>query len=317
MSANTSFTTDWSDFQERLTFVLNQLARRSSDGAIRLIYPTGGDGAGTVVVLETAVGGATSDIGLDPRSLIPLAGVSVRLPGRPPRFYVLEDEDAMAEPAHDTCEFLRDAALVAHPSLLTAEADGSDPAILLPLLELPEAAAMPLEMNGRRAPRRVARRGPAAHAELTPGSDSIRVVPSREVVWPESIEEVAEAVEEVLSRKYGGARVDDDGDYVIEAPEAGGARFYLTLITDRPMIMFRKAAVLTVDSRRSAIIEANYLNRESTEIRWVLRGYTLYQELSFPTAPFVPARFTQMLDEFAARYRESVSALQLRLDSET
>ena len=60
-------------------------------------------------------------------------------------------------------------------------------------------------------------------------------------------------------------------------------RSYLTLINGRPLIAFRKTVVMFVRSLQAAVVEANYVNREQADIRWVLRGHTLAQEPLFTT----------------------------------
>ena len=312
MSA-TEFTNDWVQFEARLADFLERLAQPTLNDTVRLRYSTADEALGEII-LEGTFGGETSDLGLDPRDRAFLIGVSVTLPEMPAKFYAIAgDPDQAADVASVVCTFLREKAQVAHPSLLTAEADRIG-AELPDLLGLPDPEGVPLENDQqlRRNPRRVARRGDRNSAAAALG-DAVSAQSWPELSWPASVDGVREAVEQVLVMKYGTATLDSDDDFVIDSTAEGGTRFYLTVINDRPMIAFRKAVVLHVNSRQSAVVEANYLNREVADIRWVLRGYTLYQELSFPTAPFVPIRFAEMLDQFGLHYRDNVSELRMRL----
>jgi len=308
----TEFTNDWVQFEARLAGFLQRLAQPTPNDTVRLRYPTA-DGALGEIILEGTFGGETSDIGLEPRGRACLTGVSVTLPAMSAQFYpIASDPEQAPEAASVVCTFLREEAMVARPSLLAADADriGGN---MLELLELPSLDGIPRE-DGEPSqnPRRVERRGDRQLAKaLLDDSTSGQSWPA--LSWPASVDEVHEAVEQVLVLKYGTADLDIDDDFVIDSAPEGGTRFYLTVINDRPMIAFRKAVVIHVNSRQSAVIEANYLNREVADVRWVLRGYTLYQELSFPTAPFVPIRFVEMLDQFGQQYRDNVSALRMRL----
>ena len=310
----TEFTNDWAQFEGRLADFLGRLAEPALKDTVRLGYPTVDKALGEIV-LEGTLGGETSDIGLEPRGPACLIGVNVTLPDMSPLFYsIADDPEQMSEAAGVVCVFLRDQALVAHPSLLTAEADRIAQTVL-DLLGLPSPEGVPCEADEPKEPnprRRLVRRGNRPHDTASLG-DPVSVKPWPELSWPESVDEVHEAVEQVLVLKYGTAPLDTDDDFVVDSSADGGTRFYLTVINDQPMIAFRKAAVICVKSRQSAVIEANYLNRGAADIRWVLRGYTLYQELSFPTNPFVPIRFAEMLDQFGQQYRDNASALQMRL----
>ena len=310
----TEFTNDWAQFEDRLAGFLGKLAQPTLNDTVHLRYPTVDKALGEIS-LEGAYGGDTSDIGLESRGRAYLIGVNVTLPDTSPHFYpIAGDSEQVSEAASVVCVFLREEALVAHPSLLTAEADRIG-RTLLDLLGLPGPEGVPREDDepkGRSPRRRLAQRGGR-------GLDTVSLdVPLAEKLWPElswpeSVDEVHEAVEAVLVLKYGTALLDVDDDFVIDSTAEGGTRFYLTVINDLPMIAFRKAVVLCVKSRQSAVIEANYLNRDVADIRWVLRGYTLYQELGFLTAPFVPIRFVEMLDRFGQQHRNNASALRLRL----
>ena len=310
----TEFTNDWAQFEVRLAGVLRQLAQPSLNDTVRLRYPSVDRALGEII-LEGTFGPETSDIGLEPRRRGYVIGVSVTLPGMSPYFYpIADDPEQVSEAASAVCAFLREEALVAHPSLLTAEADRISRTLLEPLGlpgpdGVPREAEEPKERNSRR---RLARRGDRELGTLSL-DDLVSEELCPELSWPKSSDEVHEAVEQALILKYGTAPMDIDGDFVVDSTAEGGGRFYLTAINDRPTIAFRKAVVIQVKSRQAAVVEANYLNREVADIRWVLRGHTLYQELSFPTNPFVTVRFVEMLDQFGLRYRDNVSALRMRL----
>lgn len=310
----TEFTIDWANFEARLAHVLGELAQPGINGTVRLRYPTG-DGTLGEVTLESTTA-ETSDLSPALESISQMRGVNVLLPGHTTKFHKPdEDSKLMPEAAHDVCEYLRSEALVAHPTLLTAEADGIGHD-LLNKLGLPgpggvlREARPPKQQNARR---QIARRGVA---ESTAQPDGTPAGVSPGISWPRSVDEIRDVVEKALTQRFGSATMDDDGDYVIDTSEEGGTRFYVTVINDQPVLAFRKMVVLYVNSRRAAVIEANYLNRECLEIRWVLRGYTLNQEYCFSTAPFVPSRFIEMVEQFSAQYRDSVSALRLRLGDE-
>ena len=312
----TEFTSDWAQFEDRLAGFLEKLACYTLSDIIRLRYPTIGKALGEIIV-DGTIGVGAADMALEPRDGASSIGVSVTLPDGSPRFYPTADDPGQAsEVASVICTFLREEALVAHPTLLTAEAEHIGWA-LLDLLGLPGPEGVPSENTEPppRKPRQVARRGDHQR-DTVAGGDSASEQSWPELSWPKSVDEVHEAVEQVLVLKYDSAPLDVDGDFVVDSTAEGGARFYLTVINDGPMIAFRKAVVIHVKSRQSAVIEANYLNRGSADIRWVLRGYALYQELSFPTNPFVPVRFAEMLDQFGEQYRDNVSALRMRLGDE-
>lgn len=313
-SGATEFTIDWASFETRLAELFGELAQPGAIGAVRLRYPTG-DGALGEVALESTTA-ETLDFGPALESNSQLQGVNVVLPGQTTKFYQPDDDSGfMPEPARDVCEYLRSEALVAHPSLLTAEGDGVGDD-LLNRLGLPgpggvlREARPPKQANGRR---KIARRGGSESAAEQDGPSADAPLG---ISWPRSVDEIREVVEEALTRRFGSATMDDDGDYIVDTSDEGGTRFYVTVINDQPLLAFRKMVVLYVNSRRSAVIEANYLNRDHLEIRWVLRGYTLNQEYCFSTAPFVPSRFIEMVEQFSAQYPDSVSALRLRLGDE-
>lgn len=273
----TGFTHDWERFEERLATFLGQLALPTLNDTVRIRYPLSGDGFGEVV-MDGTFGGQSSDESSG--SAAYEMGVSVQLPGQPVQFYpVADDIRECPEAARAVCEFLREVALVPHHSMLTATSDRIDFAQLA----------------------RLGLHGPDTTLGLPP------------VSWPRSVQETQEVLEQVLTWKYGTANIDSDGEYVVDTRTDGGTRFYLTVINDQPAIAFRKHVVLIVNSRQAAVIEANYLNRENSEIRWVLRGHTLSQELHLTTAPFAPARFVELLDLFDTQYRATASSLQLRL----
>jgi hypothetical protein len=312
----TEFTNDWAQFEARLAGFLERLAQPTLNDTVRLRYPTADDALGEII-LEGTFGGETSDIGLEPRGRAYLIGVSVTLPAMAAQFYPIAGDSGHAPKAASVvCTVLREESLVAHPSLLAAEADriGWD---LLDLLGLPSPDGIPRE-DGElpQNPGRIER-----HGDRQPAKAVHDVSTARQswpgLSWPASVDEVNEAIEQVLVMKYGTMTRDSDDDFVIDSTHEGGTRFYLTVINDRPITAFRKAVVLHVNCRQSAVVEANYLNREVADIRWVLRGYTLYQELSFPTAPFVPMRFVEMLDQFGQQYRDNVSALRMRLGGDS
>ncbi len=306
----TEFTTDWTRFEVRLAALFGQLALTGVAGKLVLRYETG-DGMLGEVSIHGALSEASGD-GASSTTELREAGVKVLLPERPATFYPLEvGSEAMSEAARDVCDFLRAEALVAHPSLLTAEADGIDAEHVEALgLPGPDGVLREARLPKPRKRRVAAEDDGGVVTDSGLGGHGAEVWPA--ITWPRSVDEVRDAVEEMLSIRFGSATMDDDGDYVIET-SGGGSRFYLTVINDEPYLAFRKAVVLYVNSRRSAVIEANYLTREHPEIRWVLRGHTLYQEYSFSTAPFVPVRFVEMLDEFDLHYRANVSALRMRL----
>jgi len=312
MSA-TEFTSDWAQFEVRLAGVLGKLAQSTQKAMLRLRYPTVHNSLGEVT-LEGTSDGTASDIGLEGRGTASLIGVSVVLRGVGPHFYPLPAElEEIPEAANKVCDFLREDALVAHPSLLTADGDyvSTD---LLDMLGLTSPAGVVREAreSKQRTPRRLAK-WDDPDLDVFTNRDEIAGKHWPELSWPRSVDEVHEAIDKILMLKYGSVELDTDDDFIIDTSAQGGTRFYLTVINDLPMILCRKAAVLHVNSRGAAVIEANYLNREVMDIRWVLRGYTLYQELGFPTAPFVPNRFVEMLDRFGLHYRDTVSALRLRL----
>ncbi len=313
----TEFTNDWAQFEGRLASLLGELAQPTLNDIVRLRYPMRGEVFGEMI-LESALGDETSDIGSEPCGVAYLIGVRVLLCGRPPRFYPILDGGEIPEAAHDVCTFLRDDALVPHPSLLTAEAEGFGRRMLdrLGLQGVGGVVREAAGPNQGQSKRRISQRG----VRELGGSPLISRAPEAawpEISWPQSIDETCEAVEELLTLKYSKATRDIDDDYVIDTSAEGGTHFYLTVINDRPKIVFRKAVVILVNSRQSAVIEANYLNRETGDIRWVLRGYTLYQEHCFLTAPFVPVRFAEMLDLFGEQYGYTVSELRMRLGGDS
>jgi hypothetical protein len=290
--------------------MLGQLAKPTLNDTIRIRYPEGDDAFG-LVTIEGDYEIEPFDIEVDYHLGGRIQGVRIAISDREPQFFPLpEGVEQIPDAARVVREFLRDEALVSHPTLLTAEAEGfARP--LLAELGLPGREDIIREAEvPARVRRRLAHRGGAA--DLFPTQDTHRPVPPvwPEISWPQNVEEMQAAVEAVLTLKYSGFVIDDDDDYVIEE---GDSRFYLTVINDRPIIAFRKTAVIWVKSRQAAVIEANYLNRDNTDIRWVLRGHTLSQELLFTTAPFVPSRFVHMLEHFAEQYRGTVSALRMRL----
>lgn len=312
----TEFTTDWSQFEVRLAHLFGELAKPGVAGDLVLYYPTGEE-----MLREVNISSATSEAsgdGTSPTNNLREAGVNVLLPEGPVTFYALEvGSEVIGEAALAVCVYLRSEAFVAHPSLLTADADGAG-ADLLDQLCLPgpggvlREARPPVQRKGKR---QIVRRN---------DTDSVTESETRGaeedgwpgISWPLSVDEIRDVVEEVLSPMFGSVRIDDDGDYVINTSEAGGPRFYVTVLNDEPFLAFRKAVVLHVNSRRSAVIEANYLNRANTEIRWVLRGHMLYQECFFSVAPFVPVRFAEVVERFSSAYRDTESALRLRLGDE-
>ncbi len=305
----TEFTIDWTRFEAGLAALLGQLARPGVAGTLMLRYETGNGMLGEVSI-HSATSEASGDVD-SPTTDLREAGVNVLLPEGPVAFYPRDVGSEVTAAARYVCDFLRAEAQVAHPSLLTAEADGI-------AAELVEALGVPGPggvLREARLPkprkRRVAADDNAVVTDSALGGPGADLWPA--ITWPRSVDEVRNAVEEVLGIRFGSATMDDDGDYVIEMSGGGGSRFYLTVINDAPYAAFRKAVVLYVNSRRSAVIEANYLTREHPEIRWVLRGHTLYQEYSFSTAPFVPLRFVEMLDQFDLHYRANVSSLRMRL----
>lgn len=201
--------------------------------------------------------------------------------------------------------FLKDEWQVPLPELLVAAADRGA-GLHLERLGIGSPSQVPNEAveHARLAPRRLPRkgvRGPDKRGEFTT------------VALPDPPGALRQAVEEVLERRYGVAEADDDGDYPAGAL---GTRFYVSILEDRPVIRIWKTVVRGVRSRRSAVIEANYLNRTHPLTRWVLWSGDLVQEVYLPAAPFVPSQFDEMLERFTEQYGETVSALTMRLDPE-
>ena len=304
----TEFTTDWTAFEKRLARLLASFAAPTLHDTIRLRYPSPG-GALCEVTIE---GGFTENCVEGEFSTI----VRMLLPGQEIRTYSFAEDapeapEALDNAAREVCLFLRESALIAHPSLLTAEADSGRP---LPELELPDAAGIVREVDDRlgRPARRLANRGDDGPTPLI-RSDHGSTDDLPEGALALGVKELREAVEVVLESKYGTVDLDSDGDYRIHHPFIGGTRFYVSVPDEQPVIRIWKTVVYGVNSRRAATIEANYLNRVHPFTKWVLWGHNLSQEVYIPCAPFVPHLLEEMLDRFGEQYAENVSALQLRL----
>lgn len=175
---------------------------------------------------------------------------------------------------------------------------------------------VPREAAADQRPLSVGRIAGREDPEIDTGSDHEREASGREISWPQSAEETQAAIERVLTLKYGTVVMDSDGDYAISTGAGGGIRFFVTVADGGASIAFHRTVVGRVNSQQSAVIEASYLNRDNRDVRWVLRGRALSQEMHFSTAPFVPARFGEMLDLFGKRYRGSVSVLRMRLGTD-
>ena len=310
----TEYTKDWQQFEDRLASVLGQLAAPSLTDTIRLRFTTAAEAAAEVFIQgsfsESSRGGPTPGAA---KQVV----VQVTLPDGSSCFYPLHHNgENIPEAASHICTFLRDIGLLPHPSLLTAEAERIAGTVVNQL-GLPSPDGVVREVEGLHRPdrRRAKWRGdPDRDGERRGGRSE---EPSQLAVsWPRSVDETREAIEQVLHTKYGIAESDSDDDYIVYTSTEGGRRFYLTVINDRPVIAFRKTVIPFVKSRQAALIEANFLNRENLDIRWVLRDETLSQEYSFSTDPFVSARFVQMLDLFGQQYLETISALQMRLEAD-
>lgn len=294
----TDFTSDWIAFEQRLSRFLGDLAKPTLQNVVRLHYPTADDS-----IQQVTLRGMVAE-----KDCVNHAGdgVQVELRGEAAHFYGLRDEaEEIPDAAHDVCKFLRESAQVAHPGLLATNAD--TPLEFLLRLELPDVSAIVRELA---EPRRTRRGQSPGISELSHGMSE---KPFPEVVFPESAEELREAVESVLMAKYSSVDIDTDGDYRIDHPFIGGTRFYVTLLDDRPLIRIWKTIISGVNSRRSATIEANYLNRVHPLTKWVLWGHDLVQEVYVPGGPFTPHIFEEMLECFTEQHIGNLSALQLRL----
>lgn len=304
----TEFTTDWTAFEKRLARLLASLAAPTLHDTVRLRYPSAGG-----ALCEVTIEGGFAENGVGGEFF---TTVRMLLPGQEIRTYsfaedALNTPDSLTNAARDVCFFLRESALLAHPSLLTAAADSGRPLLEL---ELPDAAGVVREVGhrSRRPARRLANRTDSGPTPLI-RSDTGSADDFPEVVFAFSVSDLRRAVEVVLESKYGTIDRDSDDDYRVYHPFIGGTRFYVSVPDDQPVLRIWKPVVYGVNSRRAATIEANYLNRVHPFTKWVLWGHDLFQEVYVPCKPFVPHLFEEMLDRFGEQYIENVSALQLRL----
>lgn len=290
----TEFTDGWRDFERRLSVLLADLALPTLNDTVSLRFPKPDDGLG-----EIALEGSVDD---NATAFVP--GVRVTLPGHDARFYRLRDNETNAnekaevipDAARAVCAYLRDSALVAHPSLLSVQAERTRD--VGERLGVPDAGEVVREVQALVLDLR---------GDARPGPDR------PEALFPESPEQLRAAIETALRAKYGSLDLDDDGDYRIDHPAIHGSCYYVTLMVDRPLVRIWKTIVSGVSSRPAATIEANFLNRAHPLTKWVLWGHDLVQEVYVSGAPFAPHMFEEMLDRFDEQYGGNVSALRLRL----
>jgi len=306
----TEFTQAWVDFESRLGSFLRMLAAPTIYGVLHLSAPTGGDTPETV----TVNGRMAPDI-----------GVTVNAPMTHGLFFPLVDGvESMADAASMVCAILRDRWDVAHPSLLTAWVE--EPAFGLDVaakLGLGGPELIPDEVQEHERVRRVRRRldRSAAVARSADGDEfesplinEIERIP--EAVFPTSPEHLRALIGTTLHRHLLTYSEDEDGDLVVEAVPIGGTRVFLSILGDKGLIRIWKSVVRQVNSRRAAVVEANYLNRAHPLTKWILVGHTLVQETYVCAAPFVSDRLIDALNDFDEQYDDNLSQLRLRLGGE-
>jgi hypothetical protein len=301
--AATEFTDAWEDFERKLAEALAQLYNLTA-GVSFTLFAGGGRDRDLSITFETRL---FDGIGLDSR-----------FPGIPTIHDALSTDPASAaEPARRACGVLRDEWSIPHPSLLTMDV-GSES--VREVLGLGSPSAVVDELDAQRqhraSARRVARRGGAAADAL---QDFLEAddegFPS--AIFPLSTQHLRELVEAALTESVLDYRVDDDGDFVVRMLPILGARIYVTVLEDRPLLRIWRPVVREVNSRRSAVIEANYLNRTYPLTKWTLSGQILTQELFVPATPFVAERFIESIRLFDEHHDETISALKLRLGADS
>ncbi|CAN5218242.1 hypothetical protein BH09ACT6_BH09ACT6_15450 [soil metagenome] len=292
------FSGAWADFERRLSEFLPALASPTLNGLVKLRAPAIADHPHSITI-ETRIIGA-------------VIGVDIRIDEQRTTFYPLAaGAESMPEAAHDICRAFRGDWEIAHPSLLTAHGDGIGSDIFerlgvsAPEQVLDEAAE---HQKLRGAARRIARRGVQEAGGCDIGAEELPTV-----IFPQSPEHLRSAIEGTLDSHFLRRELDIDGDYIVDAEVIGAARVYVTLLTDRPLIRVWKVIVGDVNSRASAVIEANYLNRTYPLTKWILLGHSLVQELFVSATPFVPKRFIEALHDFDTQYDDNFSQLRLRL----
>lgn len=305
-SAEPVFTRAWADFDRRLAVLLGELALPTLHDQVRLYPPAALVGGDEIVLAGLFIG--------------PSMGVVVSMGGWRTVFHEYRKSDAggdrvglgAMDAAREISQYIQQNWGLPHPELIAGVAEGW--------------AELRLREMGIRSPGHVLREDdghqmPPRRPRATGGEDAGRTAAAggalrqlgSELVFATSVDQLREAVESVLDRKYGEVRKDADGDYRVDSRAVVGTDFFLTVMDDRPLIRLWKVTVEDVRSRRAAIIEANYLNRAYPLTRWVLWGHDLVQEIYVAAAPFSPSRLEEMLDTFVHHHNTNDSALRLRL----
>jgi hypothetical protein len=307
-SADPAATRAWEAFERGLVAYLETM--RDDDDHLVVETPAGADLEGTAPFAQFCVAApgliraevAGNDVlsqshHLDDAQvamLVDEAGWQAPEAGRSPNFSFTAPTGDLATIAIRVRDVLEDFYGVPHPTLLSAHAWGPA-AVGIRLLGVPTTDDLLHDVVD----------GDASESPTEPAAH-----PVDHLVVPEDHAHLVELVRDYLRRRL---RVDphqdDDGDFAV--PHDYGA-IWFRVRDDIPVIDVFTRVIHQARSRSQAAIEANLLNRDRGVVKYFAADRSIYQILSLPALPFVPAQLDGLLPVFESALDDVRSDLALR-----